>query len=64
MIQEIITYIIISLALVKALRGFYKFLFVKKKSACGCASGACHSNEWNHVQHQVRINAQMIKKSA
>jgi hypothetical protein len=64
MIQEIITYIIIALALAKTFNGLYKFFFVKKKSACGCSGGACHSSEWNQVQHQVKINTQMLKKSA
>jgi len=64
MIQEIITYIIIALAIAKTFRGLYKFFFLKKKSACGCSGGACQSQEWNHIKHQVKINTQMLNKTA
>jgi hypothetical protein len=62
MIQELITYTIILLATVKLFYGTYQFFFSKKKNACGCSSGACHGNEWNHVQHQAKYTIQYIKK--
>ncbi len=63
MIQEIIAYFIITLAVLKMVYSVYIFLF-SKKSSCACASGACSSSELSNIKHQVQINTQYWKKTA